>query len=283
MTKFVLQKSPLAMVLIDLRFTTLPQQTVDQGLEAFKRVLFEQGFSDSKESEISQFELAPKSHNEFSVNQHSIKRFDCINILRNQGVTLTRQSLTLRSTVYDCFEEFKLTWDIVLEAFFSSFPNVENAGMQRLGLRHMDTFIPLDGESVIQYIHRDWLTNHQINSDNNSVFFNRRFMKTNYGILRVEIEERIAEGKMINLLPKDISDPEPVSLDINIRPHWQEINDGKYAIVDIDHAWQAERRLEPLKVSNIENKLQGLYQSNSDTFWSLLSEHAEEKWGKAIQ
>lgn len=271
------------MALIDLRFTSLPKVTLEQGLEAFKEKLFQKGFSVPHEAEISQIEVAPKSDNEFAVQQHITKRWDYLNIKRNQGITLTNESLTLRSTVYNNFDEFRASWEVVLTAFFEAFESVEHAGMRRMGLRHMDAFIASDTDNLTDYISNDWLTPQQLESNMNSFFFNRRVQKTDYGMLRVEIEERAPEGGMLNILPRDISDPDPVSLQIENKPHWLTPSKGKFAIVDIDHAWHAQGELQPLTIENINSRLRGLYEENSSVFWSLLSEKAEQVWEKSFQ
>lgn len=268
------------MALIDLRFTSLPKPTVVDGLDEFKAHMFQQGFSVPHESDISQFEVAPQNGGELAVRQQSIKRWDLIKRQRNQSITLTNESLTLRSTVYKNFEEFKSTWELVIDAFFKSFKGIENAGILRLGLRHMDVFIASENDCIYDYINSDWLTPQQKkNNDSDSLFLNMRIKNTNFGKLRVEIEERTTE-RGFNLFPRDISDPEPVSLKLEIKPHWKNNDSEKYAIIDIDHAWQATDDLESLTKSNIIDRLQGLYKENSDTFWSLLSHHAENVWEK---
>lgn len=282
MTKPILKKSPLVMALLDLRFTSLPKPTLEQGMELFRSKLFQNGFSVPHEAEVSQIEVAPKSDSEFAVQQHITKRWDYLNISRNQGVTLTNESLTLRSTVYNNFEEFKATWEVVITAFFEAFDGIEQAGMRRMGLRHMDAFIANEGNLLNEYINEDWLTPLQKNSDMNSFFFNRRIQNTDFGVLRVEIEERAPENGRLNILPRDISDPDPVSLKIEHKPHWQTPSQSKFAIVDIDHAWTANE-LQPLTKDNINSRLCGLYEENTQVFWSLLSEKAEQEWEKSFQ
>lgn len=271
------------MALLDLRFTTLPKSTLEQGLETFQGKLFQKGFSVPHEAEISQIEVAPNSESELAVKQHITKRWDFLNIQRNQGVTLTRGSLTLRSTTYNNFEEFKATWEVIIAAFFEAFEGVEQAGMKRMGLRHMDAFIANENENLINYINKDWLTPQQLESDMDSFYLNRRIQKTDYGVLRVEIEERAPDNGKLNILPRDVSDPEPVSLQIENKPHWQTPSQGKFAIVDIDHAWHAQGELPSLTIENINRKLCGLYEENSQVFWSLLSEKAEHEWEKSFQ
>lgn len=271
------------MALLDLRFTTLPKSTLEQGLETFQGKLFQKGFSVPHEAEISQIEVAPKSESELAVQQHITKRWDFLNIQRNQGVTLTSESLTLRSTTYNNFEEFKATWEVIIAAFFEAFEGVEQAGMKRMGLRHMDAFIANENENLINYINKDWLTPQQLESDMDSFYLNRRIQKTDYGVLRVEIEERAPDNGKLNILPRDVSDPEPVSLQIENKPHWKTPSQGKFAIVDIDHAWHAQGELQSLTIENINRKLCGLYEENSQVFWSLLSEKAEHEWEKSFQ
>lgn len=283
MPKPILNKSPLAMVLVDLRFTPLPARTLSDGLELFRERLFHKGFSVPHEAEMNQIEVISQGNNQPNIKTTKTKRWDYLKTAKDQCITLTEGSLTLRSTVYNKFEEFYETWDMILCAFFEVFKNIENAGMLRLGLRHMDVFMASHGNKLTDYINKDWLTPQQLTSDDNTVFFNRCIQKTAHGVLRVEIEERLPENGFINILPRDIVDPEPVSLTLVDKPYWQNFNGNKFAIVDIDHAWTSQREFPSLTKDNISHRLHNLYNENSSVFWGLLSEKAEEEWEKSFQ
>ncbi|GAJ77635.1 hypothetical protein JCM18905_3528 [Vibrio sp. JCM 18905] len=281
MTKFILEKTPLVMVLVDLRFTNLPESTFIKCAEDFEVKLFEAGLSISKSTDANQFDIkhnAADPQSEPQITKKVIKRFDYLNIARERGVTLTNGSLTFRSSKYTCFEDFSENWSDVLDAFFSCFKGIENAGMIRLGLRYMDAFIT-PKQNVFDFISHHWLSPQQLESDENSFNASRSLRKTEHGILRVELEERLPNNGMINTLPNDIVDPDEVSLNLEIKEHWKEAKDERYVIVDIDHSCNFAKNLQPLSRQNIDSRLEGLYRESSETFWTLLSGHAKEQWG----
>lgn len=281
MSNIVLEHSPLVMALIELRFTSLPQKHVEAGLENFKSTLFEYELPDFHESDVSQIEANPKENGQVEFRTISGKRWDFISLRKDIGVILTRDSICLRATSYSHFGDFRELWCRVTQAFFNNFPHANKAGIQRVGLRYMDVFLPQPNESYTDYINNDWLSKQHLESDNSTLSAYKQQTQTKSGILRLELEERVPENGSISLFPREINDPEPVALQVSIKDLWKTAIPNKFAILDIDHIWTSENK-EP-KVLTHENVLgitDTLHEDCASIFWNILSAHAEEKWNK---
>lgn len=281
MSNIVLEHSPLVMALIELRFTPLPQKHLEAGLEDFKSALFEHELPDFHETDVSQVEAKPSASGQLEFKTMTGKRWDFISLNRDLGVILMGDSICLRATTYSHFGDFRELWSRVNQAFFASFPHANKAGIQRVGLRYMDVFLPQPKEAYTDYINRDWLSKKHIDSDASTLSSYKQQTRTMSGLLRLELEERAIDNGNVSIFPKDINDPDPVALQVQAKDLWRTANPKKYAILDIDHIWTAENK-KP-KILNIENTLaitDSLHDDCEDTFWSILSKHAEEKWNK---
>ena len=107
MSNIVLEHSPLVMVLIEVRFTPLPQKHLEAGLEDFKSTLFEHELPDFHETDISQVEGKPNESGQLEFKTIMGKRWDFISLNRDLGVTLARDSICFRATTYSHFGDFK--------------------------------------------------------------------------------------------------------------------------------------------------------------------------------
>lgn len=281
MNKFILEHSPLVMALVDLRFTTIPKKKIEQGLEDFKSSLFDLGLSIFHESELNQVEAQPTSEGHLEFKTHKNQRFDFLSLQRNKSVILTTESLCFRTTDYKHFDEFKDLWTQIIESFFSSFPQAENAGMRRMGLRYTDAFLPQQDDKYTDYISEEWISYEHRASDISTLNSFRQQRKTAHGILRIELEERLPDDNTIELFPRDIQDPPPVSVTVNIKDIWQTASLGKYALLDVDHSWLPDdKQVNGLSIETINSALQHLHGDSSEIFWGILSAHAEKVWNK---
>lgn len=281
MTKYILEDSPLVTAILDLRFSEIPHQKITDKLEDFKSQMFSLGYSIQHESKISQINATPDQNGQIQFNNTDVFRWDFLNISRTSSVILTNGSLCLRTTKYTCFEKFNSDWSKVIDTFFNSFEDVHNAGMLRMGLRHIDILLAQNNEKYTDYISEKWLSRAQLEANKNTLCNNRQIIVTEHGKLRIELEERLPENNNINLFPYDISDPEPLSINVDIKPKWKTAISTKYALLDIDHAWEAGNNVIELSKENIKSKLNNLHQDSSNLFWDYLSTHAEDVWGKA--
>ena len=281
MSNIVLEHSPLVMVLIEVRFTPLPQKHLEAGLEDFKSTLFEHELPDFHETDISQVEGKPNESGQLEFKTIMGKRWDFISLNRDLGVTLARDSICFRATTYSHFGDFKKRWSLVIQAFFASFFHANKAGIQRMGLRYMDVFLPQQNEAYTDYINNDWLSKRQVDGDTSSLSSYKQQARTMSGLLRLELEERSSENGNVSIFPKDINDPDPVALQVQVKELWKTAVPKKYAILDIDHIWAAENR--ELKALNLDNVLaitDSLHEDCANIFWNIISKHAEEKWNK---
>ena len=116
MNKYVLKESPLVMVLVDLRFSQLPKNNLNAGLEKFKSSLFSLGLSVQNESDVKQVRATSNANSPIDIKEIITKRWDFINIDKNKGVILTDGSLCFRTTTYENFEGFKEFWRGIVDA-----------------------------------------------------------------------------------------------------------------------------------------------------------------------
>lgn len=278
MPKRVLDCSPLVMSLVEVRFSDVPESILTAEIESFRAALFELGLSIFNEDDHDEYELNHQQSRQLTVKKHSSKRWDFLNLKRNASVTLTKNQLMYRTTNYQTFEEFRKIWESVLNAYFIVFPSVQKAGLKRIGLRYMDLFMGEPGDNIYEYINPSFLSKVQMDSKSESVNSVRRLTRTDVGFLKLELEERIPSDGTVNIFPTGISDPDAVALTVPLRPHWKVYEGSRYAVVDIDHFWQASDELEPVESERILKTLENLYKDSSDTFWSLLTDYAQEKW-----
>lgn len=281
MSTHILKHSPLVMALVDVRFTTIPMNKIHEGLESFKSSLFDLGFPIFHDSELNQVEAQPSKNGSLEFKSHKSQRLDFLSLKRNQSVILTTDSLCFRTTSYEHFDSFKASWSKIVDAFFESFPQLSNAGMLRMGLRYMDAFLPQENDTYTDYISDEWISQRHRKSDQKTLNSFRQQMETDCGVIRLELEERVPDKGTVEIFPRDIQDPEHVSVSVQIKDVWKTAAPHKYALLDIDHFWVSdESELQEISKEVIHNTLDSLHGHSSEIFWDILSNYAEEVWEK---
>ncbi|MDN7129973.1 TIGR04255 family protein [Pseudidiomarina sp. 1APR75-15] len=278
MAKQILDCSPLVMSIVEVKFSDVPHSILADGIEKFKTALFELGLSIFNEDDLNEIELNKHGSDEVEIKRSKSKRWDFINLKRDTSVTLAKNQLMFRTTAYSTFDDFRFFWEDVLNACFSVFPSVKKAGLRRVGLRYMDLFMAEPSENIFDYINPAFLSEVQLNANSDSVSTVQRVRKTNTGILKLVLEERIPEDSRVNIFPAGVSDPENAALTVPLRGHWKKYDGSRYAVVDIDHFWQAGEELDAVNSEQIIDTTKSLYKDSSETFWSLLTDHAKHKW-----
>ncbi|AFH95210.1 TIGR04255 family protein [Providencia stuartii] len=283
MTKYILKNSPLVMVLLDLRFSTILDEILDKGISEFKMALYKLGYTMQEETMINSVDASPSKVQGFEFKMDTKKRWDFITINRDAGVILTDSSLCLRVTNYESFENFQSDWIKVLRSFLNCFPDAVNAGMKRIGLRYVDVFFPHKGRPYSDLISEKFLSENQRNlsKDKDSLHFNIHRQDTKHGTLNATLEERYPINGAFNIFPENLMEPDPLSMTVPQKPFWEEnATLGKYAILDIDHAWKCKEQTINLSEENILEKLTSLHSDSSSLFWGYLSEFADATWEK---
>jgi len=251
--KVKLDRSPLALVLVQARFS--PRPDLEEKLPAFRKACEALGYPVFKESRVRTMDLGQSGP---TLTRDSV-RWDFLDKTQRWNILLSAEFLMLQTTDYDVFEDFLARWKGVLEAAdVLGLPVVE-----RLGLRYVDLVQPAEGEPVSDYLIPP-LAGYE--PDPGSALGRRHHMAasvfaTPHGQLLVRVSPAFSATPpdLDNLLLKGVSQPGPGAV-----------------FLDFDHASTEVVDFEP---NGIEAATEALHDAPDVLFRKVVTPKAMSVWG----
>jgi uncharacterized protein (TIGR04255 family) len=262
-----LSKQPLALVLIQIRFT--PFMNMKDYIPQIQEKLLTLGFVNCIENPCLEVQITPSGPRSSNSKQWVFSSFDGY-----ENVILDSNQLTYQTANYDVFEEYYAKYQLICNIITSSAPNFETSVLiQRLGLRYIDRIIPMNEEdSIDSYISEGFKVNQA------SIFgsANKICTISQAGVVNIFEDKngavvfRITQGEKGLFLPPDLM-PNPPKMKKEFAP------DCLIGLIDIDHSYNA---IGPEKFNKnfLENMFYGMHDNSHDLFMSIVSEEGKEKW-----
>ncbi|MDH5300128.1 MAG: TIGR04255 family protein [Gammaproteobacteria bacterium] len=284
--KYILEKAPLVHAIIHLRFSKLPQIKEDQ-VDFMHRALMELGFPDYIPSRVFSLELDPSVDIKESMNVATGRRMETRHIFRAPGQTqlvrVTETDLILKATKYGGFEDFRDTFERVLEILEGAVDSFTKTALKWVGLRYVDLVVPSPNSSgLAEYVKPHVLPN--VLTGHNMIYTGGvSFSSAETGAnqsLKLVFEEVATEGRVTKVIPDNLieTDPNAVML-IQGYPWWANLTAKTYGIMDIDHQY-AFADSPGYARDTVIKQINALHDVTSDVFWGSLTEKAENEWGK---
>lgn len=201
-----------------------------------------------------------KPQPEVQPNQHM--RWSFTNAQRTEGYLLFSDALVFHTTTYNTFSDF-LEKTIIGLTLVDEI--VELAYVERVGLRYLDAIIPLDNDTLWQYLSPSLLGF----SANIEGRLSHSFTETVTSIEDGNLVARavITEGTLA-------LSPDLITLQLELQPRFKEV-DGLNAVLDTDY-FVAERN--SFDVEEIEVQLRKAHDIITNAFKVSVTDYAREKW-----
>lgn len=262
-----LSKQPLALVLIQIRFSSF--MNMKDYVPKIQEKLLPLGFVYCTENPSLEVKITPNGPVSSESKQWVFTSFDGY-----ENVILDSKQLTYQTTDYDVFEKYYAKYQQICDVIVSSATTFKTSVLiQRLGLRYVDRIIPIDdNDSIDSYINDGFKVNQA------SVFGSAKKICTISQAGEVNIFEdkngiivfRITQGEKGLFLPPDLM-PNPPKMKTWLK------QDCLIGLIDIDHSYNAIGS-EKYNREFLENMFYSMHDNSKDLFNSIVSEEGIKKW-----
>lgn len=261
----VLSKQPLALVLIQIRFS--PVSLLENYAPAIQAALSKLGYPLCDRNENLSVNVTPTGINSQKGYQWTFKSSD-----QKTNIILDKNQISFQTTKYTVFEEFYEDFYTVFNCAFDLIENFKVANkIQRIGLRYIDQIIPQNTtDTVSSYIKEDFRIS--------NIFEDRQIINTisQSGFFPIEndlkgfLTAKISEGKTGMGVPPELVARAPVLA--------RSIPNGfPSGTIDIDHSFVPQ-----IPEDYNEDKLKLLFYRMHDNthvvFKRIVSEEGIKKW-----
>lgn len=137
-----LDRSPLAMVLVQARFSNRPD--LESRLPVFRKACEDLGYPVFRPGRVRTVNVGAIG----PADTFDAPRWDFLDKSQRWSILLSPEYLMLQTTEYDVFEGFLARWKAVLQVAGT----LEIPVIERLGLRYVDLVQPSDGEPLSDYL-----------------------------------------------------------------------------------------------------------------------------------
>jgi len=282
MKKF-LKQSPLVTAIFEVRFTTIPK--LKDSLESVHQALMPLGYAHSYVSERTGHDIRINGANQEVKAINLGSRCDYLNLERTQKVVLENERLVIQTAKYTTFEDFYEYIVNILEVVTGALPNLEHTGIERIGLRYVDTVLPSEGTKLEEYIipeflgpRHGWLT-----SELPPISNVQSTAQTAIGILRTQFEQLYwlhDENKSVRLVPVDLihnNEPREILYRISEAKIEKMKAGQRFGIFNSDYI-QALSPAKAFELNYVFETLKRMYKDSSAAFWNTLTDYAREEW-----
>jgi uncharacterized protein (TIGR04255 family) len=268
--KKILSKQPLALVLIQIRFTPIMEisRYVPEIQSALRNLNFPTyNIEDSLEITLNQAGIRP-----LQKQQWLFKSLD-----EYENIALDSQQITYQSANYDVFENFYEKFDKICDAILKVIQNFSTSVfLQRYGLRYVDRINPQEfGESnatVDTYISPDF------NIQKAKIFGNQQKVCKIIQAGEVNILDgkkgplafRLTQGESGLTLPPDLMRKSPkLKKQFNAKDN--------IGFIDIDHSYQPAN-VEKYEKIELKRMFYAMHDNVHNLFYSIISKEGVELW-----
>ncbi|MCG9723388.1 TIGR04255 family protein [Shewanella sp. Isolate7] len=282
--KKTLEKAPLVHVLIHLRFAEVPtlKTITPELLQTLHVRMIDEGFPEKIES---QAELVELNFDSTSQQMKHRKLSKTRLLFRAAGereiVEISESSIVLKSTDYGTFDDFYNKFHRLLVACMEIIPKLDKTLLKNVGLRYVDVIAPSGESTLCDYVSSEIQPPSLSGIGTHLQGHSLKAVKISENqILVVNFEELpTIDGRVQKVLPDNLMEPDDkCGLVIDGQKDWFKVKSTTYGILDIDHTYQFIQS-PTFSEELIADATHRLYQSASDIFWDVISEHAKKAWG----
>jgi len=252
--------APVFYTLAQVQFNPIAQMSdyVARLQERLRRI----GFPDFQAENQLEFTIRRPDESQPDVQpQHHI-RWSFMNTERTEGYLLLSNALVFHTTTYDTFADFLEKTTIGLNLVHEI---VELAYVERIGLRYLDAVVPIDNDTLPQYLNPSLLGF----SGNLAGRLSHSFTET----VTVVDNGNLVARAVITDGPLALS-PDLISSQLKLQRKFTEIN-GRNAVLDTDY-FVTDRNSFDLK--KIEAQLLKAHEIITNAFNVSVTDYAREKW-----
>ena len=255
-TKLKLAKSPLSLVLCQVRFS--PLMAIAEYIPKVQDQLRRSGYPVNASGPIHEFQLGPAGA---SARAHAYWEF--MGKDRRSSVVVTEGFMVLQTTAYDDFETFV---DQLKTAVSTLDEAVGGLLIQRVGLRYVDAIIPKEGETWREYV-KPCLHGFESSLFKDRVLrLHQTVANTAVGTMLVRLHQNL-DG---NVLPPDLGTRALLA------PTTEAKKGETTTLLDIDHFHRCEDAYDPERFEQLAWKLkEAAYEIFAD---NVVTEHALKVW-----
>lgn len=289
MNKKRLKKAPLVFVQAQFHFSDLPSKNLgtDQELENLHRAMMDIGLADRIESKVIKlgfqfnqdvtkegyFQLKPEQE------QNDMARLIFRGFGNRRAVELMRNRLTVKTTEYTCYEDFKTFVENILNTVEANILALSKVLTKHISLRYVDIILPNVQYELKDYIKPELLPFRPTFADQ-TVGLSQSVAITGDNRAMVIVMEELqptVSGFPGRWLPADLMELDN-NASLNLMPMVDHYHLGKnYGILSVDH--QMDIPVTPhWSQSEILARLDSLYDLSSKAFWEALTPIAEIEW-----
>jgi uncharacterized protein (TIGR04255 family) len=288
MQKKRLKKAPLIYVQAQFHFTDLPSPKLgtEQELESLHNAMIDLGLADRIDSQVVEMgfhlnqDVSKDGYFEVKQEKNDMARLIFRGFGNRRVVELMRNRLIIKVTDYTSYEDFKEFGDRILKIAEANLAVLGKMLIKQISLRFIDVILPSQQRELNDYIHPALLPFHpgfakqtvgmsqsvSVTGDNQNM------------VLVMEEAQPVPSGLPGRWLPADLMEPESrASLVLN--PILESYSKGKnYGILSIDHLADFPDTPKWDRIDMLQ-RLDGLYDLSSSTFWQAITPVAEQEWG----
>jgi uncharacterized protein (TIGR04255 family) len=286
MSKKILDRAPLVHAVLHLRFSETPSLNPinTELLNKLHERMIKEGFQEKIESQATLdeviFDPVKQQMNHKQLNKKRI-------LFRATGeksiVEISEESIVLKTTNYNSFEEFYGSFHLVLTGCLEVLNGLSHALLKSIGLRYVDIIAPANNLSLNELVSAELLpaSLEIINESKHIQGATLKVVATNpRQVLAVNFEELLVrEGKVSKILPDNLVEPDTkCGLKITGQSDWLNVSSETYGLLDIDHTHHFDSS-PVFDVEMIQSAALELYQHANDVFWNSITEKAQQEWG----
>jgi len=280
-----LEEAPLVQAIIHLRISQHPDLSnpSENIASALHRRMTKESFPERIDTEATTLEV-----NFTTTDKQLNQRSSTVNgiAFRASGekdiILITHQDIILKTTDYNCFEDFSGTFRTILEALIDSVPDFDKVLLKSASIRYVDLIVPKQGSKLEDYVSKDLLPmslpmlKHSTSLHSATA---NQVSTSKFQIMTVKFEEiPCPDGKIQRVMPNDLIEQDPrCALRISGHKDWFSLSSPSYGMLDVDHLHSFDASPQ-FDMDLISKTIKGLYEDASKVFWGAISETAKKAW-----
>jgi len=252
--------APVFYTLAQVQFNPIAQMS--EYVSPLQEHLRRGGFPDFQSE--NQFELMIRRLDELQpdVQSQQHMRWSFMNAQRTEGYLLLSDTLVFHTTQYNTFSDFLQK---IISGLNLVHQVVELAYVERTGLRYLNAVVPIDNDTLEQYLNPS-LLGFSANLDGR---LSHSFTET----VTVVDEGNLVARAVITDGELALS-PDLISLQLKLQPQFTQIN-GRNAVLDTDYFVVNRNSFD---VKKIEDQLLKAHDIITNAFKVSVTDYAKEKW-----
>lgn len=268
--KKFLSKQPLALVLIQIRFT--PIMEISSYVPMIQSALRNLQFPTYNVEDSLEITL-----NQASIRQQQRQQWLFKSVDESENIVLDSQQITYQSANYEIFEDFYRKFEEICDAILKVIQNFsKTVFMQRYGLRYVDRINPREsGESNVTI---DTYISPDFNIQKAKIFGNQQKVckiiqagEVNIlGEKKGPLAFRLTQGENSLVLPPDLMGKSP-----KLRKRFRA--EDNIGFIDIDHSYQPPI-VEMYDRIELKRMFYAMHDNVHDLFYSIVSEEGVKLW-----